>query len=142
MTVRLPGLVCDGWSLGVIFRDLETAYAARTADRGEQLFEDEAPSPLVWAERERAQWTEGDTSSADLDFWRHHLAGMSPLALPTDLPRPAVPSGAGGSLLVPLDEELVTRLRATAQRAGATVFMAFAAIYLLFQVAQSPGAGL
>ncbi|MEU4486576.1 amino acid adenylation domain-containing protein [Streptomyces purpurascens] len=122
-------IVCDGWSLGVIFRDLETAYAARVTNRGERLFDAEAPSPLVWAERERALWAEGDASSADLDFWRGHLAGMRPLALPTDLPRPAVPSGAGGSLLVPLDEELVTRLRDTAQRAGATVFMAFAAIY-------------
>jgi amino acid adenylation domain-containing protein/natural product biosynthesis luciferase-like monooxygenase protein len=122
-------IVCDGWSLGVVFRDLETAYAARVANRDGPLFDGEAPSPLVWAAHERALWTEDDASAADVDFWRGRLAGMSPLALPTDLPRPAVPSGAGGSLLVPLDEELVTRLRVTAQRAGATVFMAFAAVY-------------
>ncbi|ANS68114.1 hypothetical protein SLINC_5890 [Streptomyces lincolnensis] len=119
-------IVCDGWSLGVIFRDLETAY--RTPPESEP-FDGEAPGPLTWAVRERDRWTAGGAASADLDFWRGYLADMNPLALPTDRPRPAVPSGAGGTVLVPLDEELVTRLRETARRAGATVFMAFAALY-------------
>ena len=119
-------IVCDGWSLGVIFRDLERAYG--TPPEGEP-FDGEAPGPLARAARERAEWATGGTASADLDFWRGYLADLNPLALPTDLPRPAVPSGAGGSVLVPLDREVVGRLRETAQRAGATVFMAFAAIY-------------
>ncbi|MFI0980545.1 amino acid adenylation domain-containing protein [Streptomyces sp. NPDC021093] len=121
-------IVCDGWSLGVIFRDLEAAYRAGRANV-RAVFDGEAPSVLAAAARERARWSESDATAADLDFWRGYLAETTPLSLPTDLPRPALPSGDGGSVLIPLDEELVARLRDTARRAGATVFMAFAAIY-------------
>jgi len=121
-------IVCDGWSLGVIFRDLETAYTARLEHRPD-AFGGAAPSPLACARDERSRWAEHDGAADDLDFWRGYLAGSTPLALPTDLPRPAAPSGAGGNVLVPLDEELIARLRDTARRAGATLFMAFAGIY-------------
>ncbi|MGV9254229.1 hybrid non-ribosomal peptide synthetase/type I polyketide synthase [Streptomyces sp. NPDC003697] len=121
-------IVCDGWSLGVIFRDLETAYAARL-EHCPDAFDGAAPSPLACARDERTRWAEHDGVADDLDFWRGYLAETTPLALPTDLPRPAVPSGAGGNVLVPLDEELIARLRDTARRAGATLFMAFAGIY-------------
>lgn len=121
-------IVCDGWSLGVLFRDLETAYEASVANRADP-FRSEAPGPLAWAAQERTRWSEGDGLTAGLDYWRGYLAELTPLSLPNDLPRPAVPSGAGGTVLVPLDGELVALLRDTARKAGATLFMAFAGIY-------------
>ncbi|MFJ8495611.1 MupA/Atu3671 family FMN-dependent luciferase-like monooxygenase [Streptomyces sp. NPDC094038] len=121
-------IVCDGWSIGVIFRDLETAYAACLEGR-RKVFDDEAPSALDCAARERARWTGEQASATDLDFWHGYLAELTPVALPTDLPRPAIPTGAGGSVQMSLDEELIVRLRDIAQQAGATLFMAFAGIY-------------
>ena len=98
----LHHIITDGWSSGVLIREVSQLYAAYS--KGE-------PSPLeelsiqyadfaVW----QRQWMSGEVLERELDYWRHQLAGAPPvLELPTDWPRPAVQSfrGAMHSFVLP-----------------------------------------
>jgi len=73
----------------------------------------------LW-QRERMQ---GEALETRLAWWETRLAGLPPLILPTDRPRPEVPGWRGGTVAVPLSEEILNPLATLARREGATFFM-------------------
>ncbi|MEV7602210.1 amino acid adenylation domain-containing protein [Kitasatospora sp. NPDC089797] len=115
-------IALDGWSMGVLVEDLGALYDGRELP----------PLPVQYADYARWQadraaegrWT------GQLAHWRERLAGPLPvLELPTDRPRPAVPSLAGAVHGFELPAELTERLRALGARHGATLFMVLLAGY-------------
>ncbi|MEV7615516.1 amino acid adenylation domain-containing protein [Streptomyces sp. NPDC089799] len=116
----------DGWSEGVFRRDFFAAYAARTAAGDEPVSGPVLPQPDV-SYRDFAAWQRdrlaGPAGEAQLAYWRERLAGVTPLDLPTDRPRPAVPSGRGAQHSFVLPAPLLEGLRALGRRGDATLFM-------------------
>ncbi len=114
-------VVFDGWSIGVLLRDLATAYRARIAGSADAL----APLPLSYADY--ASWQRVRAASQEwaeaLRAWERRLAGVPVLALPTDHRRPEVLSGRGAGHRFTLSSTLVTALRALSQTQQATLFM-------------------
>ncbi|MFE7813011.1 non-ribosomal peptide synthase/polyketide synthase [Streptomyces sp. NPDC057433] len=117
-------IVTDGWSVGVLTRDLAALYRAEACGEPDGLARPgvQYPDFALW-ERERRT---GDADADDLGYWKRHLAGMQQLDLPTDRPRPAVRTTAGAAHRHDLPEHLVDRLRQLAQGRGTTVFTLFA----------------
>ncbi|MEM7356912.1 MAG: condensation domain-containing protein, partial [Acidobacteriota bacterium] len=121
-------IVSDGWSVGVLIREMATLYAAYRA--GE-------PSPLpvlgvqyadfaAWQRR----WLTGWTLERQLSYWRQHLDGApETLALPTDRPRKAVRSARGDSRPLRLTPELSQAVAALARQRGASLFMTLLAAF-------------
>ncbi|MFE8938095.1 amino acid adenylation domain-containing protein [Streptomyces sp. NPDC007872] len=111
----------DGWSAGVFWRDFFACYRARTEDGAEPLAE------LAVSYRDFAAWQRerltGETLERQLGHWRDRLAGLAPLDLPTDRPRPAPPSGRGDRHSFTVPAPLVERLRALGRDREATLFM-------------------
>ncbi|MGT2532545.1 non-ribosomal peptide synthetase [Streptomyces nojiriensis] len=111
----------DGWSVGVFWREFFAAYRARTVEGSESLPE------LAVSYRDFASWQRdrlsGDALSGTLEHWRERLAGLAPLDLPTDRPRPATPSGRGEQFPFLLPEPLLHGLRELGRRHDATLFM-------------------
>jgi amino acid adenylation domain-containing protein len=115
-------IISDGWSIGVLVRELSALYSA---------FSQEEPDPLpeltiqyadyaVW----QRQWLAGEVLQKQVDYWREHLGGAPALLeLPTDRPRPGGQSYKGSSMPMTLSPELTARLRALSQRHGTTLFM-------------------
>ncbi|HSK77358.1 MAG TPA: amino acid adenylation domain-containing protein, partial [Thermoanaerobaculia bacterium] len=115
-------IVSDGWSTGVLVRELGALYAA---------FLEGLPSPLpelaiqyadfaAWQRRHLS----GERLESELAWWRERLAGMPPaLDLPTDHPRPAVRSARGATHGFAIDGEGLAGLTALSRRHGATLFM-------------------
>ncbi|MFI2711344.1 amino acid adenylation domain-containing protein [Micromonospora sp. NPDC018662] len=103
----------DEWSLGLLHEEWERLYAAYRAGRPAAL--DPVEGDCRDHARRQREWLAGAEASAQLDYWREQLAGApAALDLPTRGPRPAVPSGAGATLAVPLDvpaEELAAFCR-------------------------------
>jgi amino acid adenylation domain-containing protein/FkbM family methyltransferase len=120
--LTLHHIVCDGWSLAVMVRELGALYAAFTAGRPSPL----PPLPIQYADFatwQRRQW-EGGALDAQLGYWKERLGGTLPvLALPTDRPRPAVRSGRGASRQLELGGDLLAALRALGRQQGTTLFM-------------------
>jgi amino acid adenylation domain-containing protein len=130
LLLNLHHIICDGWSLGVLMRELAILYAA---------FVHGQPSPLAELPLQYADFTlwqrdllQGEMLQEQLAYWRTHLAGApTVLELPTDHPRPAVQSyrGAWHSFQLPLS--LTEKLKALSQQEGVTLFMTLLAAFAI-----------
>ncbi|MFE0387794.1 amino acid adenylation domain-containing protein [Streptomyces bungoensis] len=123
LVLGMHHIVSDGWSLGLIVRDLTELYRARTAGRTAQLPE------LALDYTDYALWQRGSDQSAALDHWRTRLAGLTPLDLPADHPRPDTPGSLGATHTLTLPPELTEALDALGRRAGTTPYMTVLAAF-------------
>ncbi|ARX89447.1 peptide synthetase [Streptomyces alboflavus] len=117
-------IVTDGWSVGILTRELTALYRAEVAGTPDTLPATgvQYPDFAVW-EHERSG---GDGQAEDLAYWKRHLTGMQQLELPTDRPRPAVRTTAGAAHRHRLPAGLIADLRRLAGGRGTTVFTLFA----------------
>ncbi|HEX9936581.1 MAG TPA: amino acid adenylation domain-containing protein, partial [Longimicrobium sp.] len=115
-------IVSDGWSMGVLRRELGALYAAYL-EGGESPLPELAVQYADYAVWQREQWA-GEALDRQLSYWRERLAGAPELLeLPTDHPRPAVQAFRGASVPVELPPELLERLQALGRSEGATLYM-------------------
>lgn len=123
-------IVSDGWSAGVLARDLAALYRAHTAGAEAALprLEIQYGDFAVW----QRQVVESGVLEPQLEYWRTQLAGASVLELPTDRPRTVQPSHRGRTLFRTLDAEFTSRIREMARREGVTRFtILLAACYVV-----------
>ncbi len=128
LLITMHHIVSDGWSMGVLTRELSALYAAFARGEPDPL----SPLPVQYADYAAWQrkWVEGDVLAAQAEYWKAALAGAPELLeLPTDRPRPAVRSQAGAMAAVELDEELTSALRELGRRHGATLHMTLLAAW-------------
>nr|WP_239989593.1 MupA/Atu3671 family FMN-dependent luciferase-like monooxygenase [Corallococcus macrosporus] len=125
--LTLHHIASDGWSGGVLFRELVAGYGALAAGRPSPLPE----LPVQYADYAAWQrgWLEGPGMEAQLAYWKQQLAGAQVLELPTDRPRPARWTGRGGRLGVSVDKPLMDAVWAVGRREGATPFMVLTAAF-------------
>jgi amino acid adenylation domain-containing protein len=128
LLVTAHHLVFDALSLGRVFTELLELYSSERSGGGHSLV------PIKAGYRDFVEWQSqmlaGPEGEAHLAFWREQLAGAPPvLDLPTDHSRPARPRGRGGSLWLPIENELVQRLKALAADLDVFLFDIFAAAW-------------
>ncbi|HYH82011.1 MAG TPA: amino acid adenylation domain-containing protein [Longimicrobium sp.] len=121
-------VVGDGWSLGLLYRELSALYDAYRDGRASPL----AEPPLQYADY--ARWNRkrlgGPLLERQLAWWTERLAGAPALLeLPTDRPRGAARSRESGNVSAPLPVELLERLQAVGRGEGATRFMVLLAAF-------------
>ncbi|MEU5579215.1 non-ribosomal peptide synthase/polyketide synthase [Streptomyces huasconensis] len=119
LVLAVHHIVTDGWSVGVLARDLGELYAAALEDRHPQL----PTLPVRYADYAAWQRSRADRAEVELVYWRQALDGVTPLELPTDRPRPAVRTRDGALLTFTLPAALTERLRDRAREADATLYM-------------------
>ncbi|MFJ8185674.1 non-ribosomal peptide synthase/polyketide synthase [Streptomyces sp. NPDC096105] len=119
LALAVHHIVTDGWSLGVLGRDLGELYAAAHEGRRPEL----PDLPVRYADHAAWQRARTDQAERQLAHWREQLAGVPPLELPTDRPRPAVRSRDGALVTFTLPAELTDRLRERGREADATLYM-------------------
>ncbi len=115
-------VVSDGWSLNVLFRELSALYRALRDGRDSPLAEPalQYADYAVW---HRAHLS-GPLLERQLAYWKERLAGAPELlGLPTDHPRPAVPTHRGAHERIELPAGLLERLRGVGRSEGATLYM-------------------
>ncbi|MFL6198800.1 MAG: amino acid adenylation domain-containing protein, partial [Thermoanaerobaculia bacterium] len=126
LLVSVHHIVADGWSIGVLVRELSALYPAFVQGRPSPLPE----LPVQYADFAAWQrdWLRGEVLEAQLGWWRERLAGApAVIELPADRPRPAVQSARGGLLAYALPAALTRDLEALVRGEGATLFMALLA---------------
>jgi amino acid adenylation domain-containing protein len=122
LLLSMHHVVSDGWSMGVLFRELSTLYAAYR-EGGESPLAELAVQYADYAVWQREQ-LEGEVLDRQLSYWRERLSGAPELLeLPTDHPRPAVQTYRGASVPVELSPELLERLQALGRSEGTTLYM-------------------
>lgn len=127
LLLAMHHIISDGWSMGVLVRELSELYAAFRAG---------LPSPLpelrlqyadfaAW-QRERLQ---GPIVEQELAYWRKQLADLPRLQLPTDRPRPATGNHRGATFEFALPAETTRGVDALSRQVGATRFMTLLAAF-------------
>ncbi|MTE22329.1 amino acid adenylation domain-containing protein [Streptomyces sp. TRM43335] len=134
LTLTLHHIVTDGWSTAVLTGDLAHLYRAALGDGTGQL----PPLPVQYADYAHWQRAAGDTDE-HLAYWKKRLAGIEPLDLPTDRPRPAVRTRDGATTRVVLPPSVARRLARVGRDRGATLFTTLVAAAQTFLARLSGG---
>ncbi len=130
--LTLHHILCDGWSVGNLRRELAACYAAFQAGQTPQL----PPLPVQYADYTiwQRQWLQGSELDRQLSYWRRRLEGIQPLQIPADHPRGQGAATAGGvargaaqSIAVP--RTVKESLEALSQREGGTLFITLLAAF-------------
>ncbi|MGW6736020.1 non-ribosomal peptide synthetase [Streptomyces sp. NPDC055013] len=124
-------LVCDGWSLGVLLRELSAGYENETKGLAHTLPELALQFP-DFASWQRERQANGEYAGS-VAYWAERLRGAAgTVPLPLDRPRGAVRSAAGGTERFTLPAGVRERIAETARARGGTPFMAVFAAYAAF----------
>nr|WP_244224482.1 non-ribosomal peptide synthetase [Corallococcus sicarius] len=121
-------IVSDGWSMGVLVREMVALYEAYAQGRASPL----AELPVQYADYAVWQrgWLKGEVLDAQLAWWKQQLQGApSALELPTDKPRPAVQTFRGDTRPLQWPKGLWESVKGLAQRENATPFMVLLAAF-------------
>src|SRR5437870_4398163 len=121
-------IVSDGWSVGVLVRELGVLYEAYAAGKESPLPE----LPIQYADY--AEWQrenlQGEVLEEQLEYWRKQLGGELPVVeLPGDHVRPAVRSYRGAQQEWRVSREVTEKLKQMSQKEGATLFMTLLAAF-------------
>ena len=125
LLLNLHHIISDGWSNGVLVRELTSLYELNDGALLPELPVQYADF-AVWQRR----WLAGEVLERQAAIWRRRLAGVPPsLDLPSDRPRPPVRSSRGALRELALEPLLVLRLKEVARRQGATLFTVLLAAF-------------
>ncbi len=130
LLLTMHHIISDGWSMGVLFRELTTLYQAFTAGEPSPLPE----LPVQYADF--ARWQRERLAGPDLEtqlaYWRERLAGSPEVIdLPLDRPRPPVQSFQGEAVQVAVPRPVAESLKALGLAEGASSFMILLAAFKL-----------
>ena len=129
LLLTLHHLACDGWSVGLLCRELAAAYASARAGHV-PTFGAAAGSYLAQVRKEAV--APPPTADAALAYWHDVLRpAPSPTALPLDRPRPPLADRTGAVLEIELGSALDASVRTLARQLGCTTFAVHAAALLL-----------
>jgi amino acid adenylation domain-containing protein len=121
----LHHIVADGWSIGVLVREMTTLYQALVngEDSGQEPPLPELPIQYADYAIFQRSFLQGSVLDAQIAYWREQLADLSPLILPTDHPRPKVKTDRGASRSRLLPKSLADGLLHLCQKLDVTLFM-------------------
>ncbi|WP_437677700.1 amino acid adenylation domain-containing protein [Sorangium sp. So ce131] len=120
--MNMHHIICDGWSIGILFRDLQELYTA--AETGAQPSLPELPVQYA----DYAVWQRHQDLSSHLASWKETLEGYEEgLALPYDYSRPANRAWRAGTYRFQYSPELAAQVAEVSRSHQATVFMTLVA---------------
>ncbi len=120
--------VSDGWSVGVLVREISVFYDAFLKNSAAEL-------PVLKIQyADYATWQRkllsGPVYDNQLAYWKNQLDGIPPvLELPFDRPRPSTQSSRGANRSMLLAKELADKLQDLSRRENVTLFMTILAAF-------------
>ncbi|MGB7234581.1 MAG: amino acid adenylation domain-containing protein [Rhodococcus sp. (in: high G+C Gram-positive bacteria)] len=119
-------IVADGWSAGLLMRDLAALYNSSVTGRPDTL--PALPTRYV----DHAVWQREQQSTESTNrrtrLWAERIRDLPPMELPTQFVRPPMRTSGGGQIPFVVDNAVLSRLRDLATDVGATLFMAMTTV--------------
>jgi len=134
LLMTMHHLICDGWSVDVLLRELGTLYRDLCAGHLPSLpdLKIQYADYAIWQRRR----LEGEQFDLQMDYWQRKLAGAPPtLDLPTDYPQPGRPLRKGSQESILLAANICEAIKTLSRQEGVTLFMTLLAAFqtLLFR---------
>ena len=120
-------VIADGWSLGILVRELSSLYES-------YLHDTEYPLEILPLQyKDYAAWHAGILASegvrADREYWHKKLSGEIPvLDFPSDYPRPPMQTFHGTTYRFRIDKAMTGKLKSLSAQKGASLFMTLTAL--------------
>ena len=128
LVLTMHHIAADGWSLGVLFRELSEAYTASC--RGEPAGWCELPIRYGDFVKWQRDWLPENVFEPQLSYWKQRLSNLPDCQhVATDYPRPTQQSYVGALERIILPDPLVTSLSVLSQEEGASLFMTLLAAF-------------
>jgi amino acid adenylation domain-containing protein len=121
-------IISDGWSTGILVREVATLYVAFCAGGSSPL----PALPIQYADfaHWQRQWLQGEVLETQIAYWKKQLANAPALIdLPTDHPRPAVQTFRGAHQSLVLPKHLQEGFKTLSRQEGVTLFMTLLAAF-------------
>ena len=122
LIINVHHIAFDGWSEGILWRELAVLYESFTQGKFSPLPElsIQYADFAVW----QRQWLQNDFLAALNSYWQNKLGkDLSELALPTDYPAPALPTRKSSTYKLTLSASLTEKLKQLSYRSRATLFV-------------------
>ncbi|HVI46040.1 MAG TPA: amino acid adenylation domain-containing protein [Chitinophaga sp.] len=121
LLLTIHHIALDGWSVNILFHELNELYNAYITQRTPQL----APLPLQYGDYAiwQREYFSGKEAAVQLDYWKTKLTGTAILDLPADYIRPAMQSTRGAKHFFRFDKELTGQIKQLGRAHNATLFM-------------------
>ncbi len=136
VVLTMHHIISDGWSMGVLIREIATCYQAFSTGAGRPSL---PALPVQYADFSvwQQEWLspkgdveQGEVLETQLAYWKRQLSGSSPmLELPADRPRPSVQSFCGATYPFTFPKRLSEGIKTLAQQQGGTLFMVLLAAF-------------
>jgi len=127
LLLTLHHIVADGWSLGVLIRELTTCYTAFVAGRSPSL----PALPIQYTDfavRQR-HTLQGEVLENQLAYWREQLQDLPVLQLPSDRSHPLTQTYRGATHPLQISPPVTQALQALSQQSGTSLFMTLLAAF-------------
>ncbi len=127
LLLTLHHIIADGWSLGILIKEIAHFYTAFVAGKTALL----PPLPIQYTDFAYWQrnWLQGEVLEKQLSYWRSRLQDLPVLNLPSDRPRPAVQTYRGATYPLQLSPTLTRGLADLSQEAEVSLFMVLLAAF-------------
>ncbi|MEH2448289.1 MAG: amino acid adenylation domain-containing protein [Nostoc sp.] len=121
-------IVADGWSAGVIVREVAALYESFSSGKPSSLLDlsIQYADFAIW----RRQWLQTEVQLSQIAYWKQQLGGKLPvLQLPTDRPRPAIQTFRGRKQSWQIPKILTEALKSLSRQEAVTLFMTLLAAF-------------
>lgn len=130
LALVLHHIIVDGWSLGVLHRDLRACYQSELDGLRRKINPDEGIVDFAEAVRRERRWLSSADGAACREYWRNALADLPAVELPLARPRPPVARFAGSSVDVRAPESTARGVWELARKHACTPYMVALAGFL------------
>jgi hypothetical protein len=130
LSLTMHHTVSDGWSGGVLFKEMSALYSAFVAAVASPL--PELPIQYVDFAHWQQEWLRSDSYRSDLEYWKNQLEGVRPESgFPTNRPRPAVLDSRGAMETMTLAPDLAGSVKELSRRENVSLYMTLLAAFKL-----------
>lgn len=129
LVIVLHHIIADGWSRGVMVRELSACYRAHVAGQRPAL----APLLATFSDLvlDQTAWLDDKEAARQIAFWKEQLGGLQAQDLPSDRPPGGHRDDACKTLFRDLSPSLSRRVGEVSARLGSTPFMLLLATFKL-----------